>query len=167
MSLGCNRARTRSSPIEGPARKRGSSDPTITSSEAGLLAKDINGSVVKIDDLHSVIRIADMRGSFSLQRDHVIMLCEAFSDRALTPEALTTIGFALQASDAFEWEGEVISEVLSDWSAPEVNFELNAETLNMHRDWLLGFGEPPVRNSVDPLNRIQGRLISVRIKTTY
>jgi hypothetical protein len=37
----------------------------------------------------------------------------------------------------------------------------------MYRDWLLGFGEPPVRNSVDPLNRIQGRLISVRIKTTY
>jgi hypothetical protein len=89
-------------PNEGPARKRGSSDPTITSSEAGLLAKDINGSVVKIDDLHSEIRIADMRGSFSLQRDHVIMLCEAFSDRALTPEVLTTIGFALQASDAFE-----------------------------------------------------------------
>jgi hypothetical protein len=82
-------------------------------------------------------------------------------------EALTTIGFALQASDAFEWEDDIISEVPSDWSAPEVNFELNAETLNMHRDWLLGFGEPPVRNSVDPLNRIQGRLISVRIKTTY
>jgi len=131
------------------------------------LAKDLNGSVVKIDDLQSEIRIADMRGSFLLQRDHVIKLCEAFLDRALTPEALTTIGFALQASDAFEWEDDVISEVLSDWSAPEVNFELNAKTLNMHRDWLLGSSEPPVRNSVDPLNRIHGRLISVRIKTTY
>ena len=131
------------------------------------LAKDISGSVVKVDDLQSEIRIADMRGSFSLQRDHVIKLCEAFLDCALTPEALATIGFALQASDAFEWEDDVISEVLSDWSAPEVNFELNAETLNMHRDWLLGFGEPPVRDSVDPLNRIQGRVVSVRIKTTY
>jgi hypothetical protein len=60
------------------------------------LAKDIDGSVVKIDDLQSEIRIADMRGSFSLQRDHVIKLCEAFLDRALTPEALTTIGFGLQ-----------------------------------------------------------------------
>jgi hypothetical protein len=131
------------------------------------LARDLNGSVVKIDDLQSEIRIADMRGSFSLQRDHVIKLGEAFLDCALTPEALTTIGFALQASDAFEWEDDVISEVLSDWSAPEVNFELNAETLNMHRDWLLCFGEPPVRNSVDPLNRIQGRLNSRRTKTTY
>jgi hypothetical protein len=131
------------------------------------LAKDIDGSVVKIDDLQSEIRIADMRGSFSLQRGHVIKLCEAFLSRALTPEALITIGFALQASDAFEWEDEVISDVLSDWSAPEVNFQLNAETLNMHRDCLLGFREPPVRNSVDSLSRIQGRLISRRMKTTY
>src|ERR1700722_1253919 len=131
------------------------------------LAEDISGSVVKIDDLQSEILIADMQSSFSLQRDHVIRLCEVFLDRVLTPEALNTIGFALQASDAFEWEDEVISEVLSDWAAPEVNFQLNAETLNMHRDWLLGIREPPVRNSVDPLSRIQGRLISVRTKTTY
>lgn len=139
----------------------------VGESSVGQLAKDINGSVVKVDDLQSEIRIADMQGSFSLQRDHVIKLCEAFLDRALPPEALTTIGFALQASDAFEWEDEVISEVLSDWSAPEVNFELNAETLSMHRDWLLGSGEPPVRNTVHPVNRTQGHLISVRTKTTY
>ncbi len=69
--------------------------------------------MVKIDDLQSEIRIADMRGSFSLQRAHLIKLCEAFLDRALTPEALTTIGFALQVSDSFEWKDEVISEVLS------------------------------------------------------
>ncbi len=139
----------------------------VGESSVSQLAKDINGSVIKVDDLQSEIRIADMHGSFSLQREHVIKLCEAFLDRALTPEALTTIGFALQASDAFEWEDEVISEVLSDWSAPEVNFELNAETLSMHHDWLLGSGEPPVRNKVHPVNRTQGRLISVRTKTTY
>ena len=131
------------------------------------LAKDISGSVVKIDDLQSEIRISDMQGSFSLQRNHVIRLCEAFLDRALTPEALNTIGFALQASDAFEWEDEVISEVLSDWSAPEINFELNAQTLNMQRGWLLGYGEPPVRKPIDPLHGINARLISRRTKTTY
>ena len=131
------------------------------------LAKDISGSVVKIDELQSEIRIAEMQSSFSLQRDHVIRLCEAFLDRTLTPEALNTIGFALQASDAFEWEDEVISEVLSDWSAPEVNFELNAETLNMHRDLLLSYGDPPVRKPVDPHHRINARLISLRTKTTY
>ena len=131
------------------------------------LAKDISGSVVKIDDLQSEIRIADMQGSFSLQREHVVRLCEAFLDRALPPEALIAIGFALQASDTFEWEDEVISEVLSDWSAPEVNFELNVETLKMHRNWLLGCGEPPVRKPIDPLRRMNARLISLRTKTTY
>ena len=55
------------------------------------LAEDISGSVVKIDDLQSEILIADMQSSFSLQRDHVIRLCEAFWDRALTPEALNTL----------------------------------------------------------------------------
>jgi hypothetical protein len=44
---------------------------------------------------------------------------------------------------------------------------LNAETLNMHRDRLLGYGEPPVRKSIDPLHRINARLISLRTKTTY
>jgi hypothetical protein len=128
------------------------------------LAEDIRGSVVKVDDLRSEIRIVDMQGSFSLQRDHVVRLCEAFLDRALTLEALNTVAFALLASDAFEWDDEATSEVLSDWSAPEVNFELNDETLNMHRDWLLGSGEPPVRKIIDPLNRINARLISVRTK---
>jgi hypothetical protein len=131
------------------------------------LAKDISGSVIKVDAVQSEIRIADMQGSFSVQRDHLIRLCEAFLDRELTPEALNTIGFALQASDAFEWEDEVISEVLSDWSAPEVNFELNAETLNMHRDLLLSYGDPPVRKPIDPHHRINARLISLRTKTTY
>jgi hypothetical protein len=131
------------------------------------LAEDIRGSVVKVDDLRSEIRIADMQGSFSLQRDHVIRLCEAFLDRALPPEALSTVAFALLASDAFEWDDEVKSEVLSDWSAREVNFELNDEMLNMHRGRLLGSGEPPVSKKLDPLNRINARLISVRIKMTY
>ena len=37
----------------------------------------------------------------------------------------------------------------------------------MHCDWLLGYGEPPVRKLIDPLDRIHARLISVRTKTTY
>jgi hypothetical protein len=42
------------------------------------LAKDIIGSRVKVDGLQSEIRIADMQGSFLLQGDNVIKLCEAF-----------------------------------------------------------------------------------------
>jgi hypothetical protein len=54
----------------------------IGEASVSQLAKDISGSVVKVDDLQSEIRIADMQGSFSLQRDHVIRLSEACLDRA-------------------------------------------------------------------------------------
>src|SRR5580704_5146763 len=56
------------------------------------LAKDISGSVVKIDDLQSEIRIADMQGSFSLQRDHVIRLCEAKTNPACRQSESPTAG---------------------------------------------------------------------------
>jgi hypothetical protein len=45
------------------------------------------------------------------------------------------------ASDAFWWDDEVISEVVADWSAPEVNYPLTAETLNA-RGWLTGSAVP-------------------------
>ena len=89
------------------------------------LAQDLHGSVVRVDDLGSAVRITDMQGSFSLTRLHVVMLCDAFLEQALTPEALNTVAFALMASDAFEWDDDMTGVVLSDWSVPEINFELN------------------------------------------
>jgi hypothetical protein len=97
------------------------------------LAQDLHGSLVRVDDVGSTVRITDMQGSFSLTRLHLVMLCDAFLEQALTPEALNTVAFALMASDAFEWDDDITSEVLSDWSAPEINFELNNETINMWR----------------------------------
>jgi hypothetical protein len=117
----------------------------------GELAQDLRGSVTSTD-LCSTIRIADMQGSHGLIRHHVLMLCDAFLERALTPEDISTIAFALLASDHFEWDDDVISEVLSDWSAPEINFELNDETIKMHRGWLLGSSSRlPVELSSRPL----------------
>jgi hypothetical protein len=42
------------------------------------------------------------KGSFSLIRLHLVMLCDASRDHGLTPEALNTVA-SLIASDAFEW----------------------------------------------------------------
>jgi hypothetical protein len=85
------------------------------------LAADILGSVVQLDRVRAVVRIVDMREPFALERHHLVSLCDAFDQGALGPEALSTIAFALMASDTFAWEDEVTSEVLSDWSAPEIN----------------------------------------------
>ena len=129
------------------------------------LTLDLQGSVVQVDDLSSIIRIADMQETFLLARQHVIKLCNAFQERALNADELSTIAFALLASDAFEWDDEVISEVLSDWSAPEINFVLNDETMSMHRGWLLGTSDPPLRSMVGLPDATNARLISIRTKT--
>jgi len=128
------------------------------------LAQDLHGSVIRVDDIGSTVRITDMQGSFSLTRLHLVMLCDAFLEQALTPEALNTVAFALMASDAFEWDDDITSEVLLDWLAPEINFELNYETIHMHRGWLLGSSEPPQRKSAEPLGATAAHLISVRTK---
>ena len=51
------------------------------------LAKDISGSVIKVDAVQSEIRIADMQGSFSVQRDHLRRLCEAFFGPRVDPRS--------------------------------------------------------------------------------
>ncbi len=131
---------------------------------AAELSEDLRGSVLQIDQVRSSVQIVDMRESFSVTRPHLVSLCDAFIEGALPPDALNTVAFALMASDAFEWDDDVTSEVLSDWSAPEINYELNAETISMHREWLLGTAEPPRREFRDAKART-GHLISVRTKT--
>jgi hypothetical protein len=92
------------------------------------------------------------------------MLCDAFLERAIDAESLTTLAFGLMASDHFAWDDEVVSEVLSDWSAPEINFPLNDKTINMHRSWLADDVEPePHRSRLSP-GSIPGRLVSERTK---
>jgi hypothetical protein len=125
------------------------------------LVRDLRGSVTQVSSIESAVEIEDMPESFLLARQHVMMLCDAALSKTLTSEDLTTVAFALMASDHFEWEDEILSEVLSDWSCPEVNFPLDESTLRMHRSWLAGDAHPSARMGVASNN---GRLISVRRK---
>jgi hypothetical protein len=105
-----------------------------------------------------------MQQSFLLERKHVLKLCDAALSHTLTSEALTTLAFALIASDHFEWDDDTLSEILSDWSCPEINFPLNEITLKMHRAWLTGDADPPLRQiSSKPAH---GHLVSLRRKAT-
>jgi len=133
---------------------------------ANELAEDVYGSVVQVDDVISTVQITDMRDSFLLIRPHIVRLCDDFLNRALSPEALNTVAFALMASDTFEWDDDVISEVLSDWSAPEINYELNGETISMHRQWLLGSTKPSHREAASPHATATGHLIFSRTKAS-
>jgi hypothetical protein len=109
------------------------------------LAEDVSDAVTRLDPMQSTIAITDMDEMFAPTREHIVLLCDAKLSKELTSEALSTIAFALIASDHFEWDDEVISEVLQDWSCPEINFPLTDRTLRMHRDWLNGVANPPAR----------------------
>jgi hypothetical protein len=89
---------------------------------ASVLVEDLKGSVSRLDDVVEAVAIEDMQVSSVVSRRHVVMLCDAFLGNAINAESLSTLAFGLIASDHFEWDDDVVSEVLSDWSAPEINF---------------------------------------------
>ena len=91
-----------------------------------------------------------MKGHFELHREHVIRPCDAALSETLSPKSLIAVAFALMASETFWWGDEVISEVLADWSAPEINYPLTAGTLRMHRGWLRGLAGAPERTPSAP-----------------
>jgi hypothetical protein len=129
-----------------------------------VLVDDLMGAVTRLDDVVETVAIEDMEVSFMVSRSHVVMLCDTFLEKAINAESLSTLAFGLMASDHFEWDDDVMSEVLSDWSAPEINFPLNDETINMHRNWLVGAAESaPPRMQISP-GSAPGRLVSMRIK---
>ncbi len=127
------------------------------------VASDVSNAVTRLDPVRSTVAITDMNEAFALTREHILLLCDVKLSNALTSEALSTIAFALVASDHFEWDDEVISEVLHDWSSPEINLPLNESTLTMHRDWLRGASDPPARHPLQPGEPL-GRIISERRK---
>ena len=129
------------------------------------VAEDVSDAVTRLDRVKSTIAITDMDEMFALRREHIVLLCDVKLSNALTSEALSTIAFALLASDHFEWDDDVISEVLRNWSCPEINVPLTDSTLRMHRDWLSGVANPPARpvfRSAPPT----GRLVSEKRKVT-
>jgi hypothetical protein len=66
----------------------------------------------------------------------------------LTPDALHTIGFVLEASDRFQWDGEedeVLANVIGDWSCPEINYQLTIENVHRFRAWLTRTEQYPAK----------------------
>ncbi len=118
--------------------------------DAHTLDAETFAAVEKRDAIVSRIHIRDMEQSFPLKREHILRLCEAGITGTISPSSLTTIAFALLASDRFEWDDEIISEVLYDWSAPEINYPLNRETLTMNKEWLTGVAAPLAKPALSP-----------------
>jgi hypothetical protein len=132
---------------------------------ASELAKDVAGSTKKVSKLISRVGIEDMDTCFTVTRPMLISLCDAVLGRVLPAEELRTIGFALQASDKFEWDGdedELVAEVIADWSCPEINYPLTLENIVQFRNWLIEAEPYPSKPNQNV--EFDGRLISITEK---
>ncbi len=130
---------------------------------AAELARDVRGST-STSGILSKVSIEDMAESFTVSSAMAMRLCDAVLSGDLPAADLRTIGFALRASDKFEWDGDeddVLAEVISDWSAPEINYPLTTENVRRFRAWLAREEPYPAR---PPLADSGGNLISVTEK---
>ncbi|MCA1592815.1 MAG: hypothetical protein LC754_09245 [Acidobacteria bacterium] len=131
---------------------------------AAELARDIEGSVSR-SGIVSKVSIEDMTEVFTVSSAMAVRLCDAVLSGELPAADLQTIGFALLASDNFEWDGdteEVLANVLSDWSAPEINYPLTTDYVRKFRRWLMREQPYPAKH---PLATVEGgNIISVTEK---
>jgi len=103
--------------------------------DATMLRRDL-AHIVRTNTLQTGKNlIPDLSFETEITKDHLIRLCQAFLKGDLDSDELEAVAFFLQGSDHFAWntdskEGELIAEVLFDWSAPKINQPLTRENVN-------------------------------------
>jgi hypothetical protein len=91
--------------------------------------------------------VADLGATVSLSRDDLIRLCDAHLADGLSTADLGTLATAILGSDRLVWdetslEGELVAEVLWDWSSPDSESGLSSETIALHRKLLVNPPKP-------------------------
>ena len=99
--------------------------------------------VVGTDTLRSGENLVnDLAADTTIRIDHMVRLCDAYLAGDLGPEHLKAVAFFLVGSDHFTWntderDSAVISEVVPDWSAPEINIPFTRNAVTRYRAELL------------------------------
>jgi hypothetical protein len=70
------------------------------------LGRDIAGSAKTSGPKTTIVSIEDMDTDCVVTSDMAVRLCDAVLSGELTPQSLQTIGFALMASDKFQWNAD-------------------------------------------------------------
>lgn len=102
-----------------------------------VLAREAEGAIEWLDGIRSNIHVRDMSRHFLVTAEMLVRLCEAALAGQLSPLSLSTVAFAIIASDHFEWEDALVAAVLHDWSSPEINDPLHPDNLERFRAWLM------------------------------
>ncbi len=125
------------------------------------LAKDVLGSVKQVGPIKYVVEIEDMEEMFPVTREMLVALCDAVLSRKFPAHELSAIGFALEASDRFTWDGEdLMGRVIDDWACPEINYPLTLENVQRFKNWLLELDPYPTKPALGPSSKRE-RLIIV------
>lgn len=124
------------------------------------LANDLQDEIRQLGQTFQTFYVRDLVQEFRIDRMMLVKLLDAVLAGELQAAALEPIGFALYTSDRFEWEeDDVISNVLTDWSAPQINYPLTLENMERFKRWLLATESYPEKPPFDP-SRPQGKLIT-------
>jgi len=105
---------------------------------ADKLARDVRGAIKQVSAVDSFVSVEDMDTQWTITQPMLVSLCDAVLDGKLPTESLHQIGFMLVASDHFDWqEDDLMSNVIHDWSCPEVNYPLTEQNVARFKRWLL------------------------------
>ena len=112
---------------------------------ADALINDLIGTVETQKDT-SHYKIVDYKSDeeFIVTSKHLIKLCNDVLNENININDLTTLAFALEASDYFIWDtntkdGERVGEVIFNWSSPEISTPLTKKYV-MHCAYFLETG---------------------------
>jgi hypothetical protein len=114
--------------------------------DAALLAEDLVDSMVTSGNI-TKHPIEPMSKSFQVWPKHLTLICDAVLSGEIDPKHLQSIGFCIIASDNFEYdpdtsEGDLVDDIVSAWSVPEINYPLTAENVKKFREWLVSGSDP-------------------------
>ena len=113
---------------------------------AAALAEDLVDSMVTNGNI-TKHPIEEMSQSFQVWPEHLTLLCDAVLSGEIDPKHLQSIGFCIIASDNFEYdpqtpEGNLVDDIVSAWSVPEINYPLTWENVKTFRERLVSGGDP-------------------------
>ena len=125
------------------------------------LSQDLANAIEQVSETLQIVRIRDLESNFLIDRSMLIHLCDEILEGKLHPTCLEPIAFALLTSDRFDWDDDLVADVLNDWSAPAINLALTLPSVNQFREYLLSIRPYPDRPPSNPSDQ-SGKLIFQR-----
>lgn len=107
------------------------------------LALDLKDSQKKTGyDVTTVYVDRIENGNFEIKKEHLIRLFDDFIEGRLSPLDMTTVSFALIASDFFCWdsdtdEGEIIADVIFQLDDLELGYDTSLNSILLWKEYLL------------------------------